>query len=240
MASIKLQGDTSGELTISAPAVAGTNTITLPASTGTIVTDTGAQTIEFSAGSVGTPSVTTTGDTNTGMFFPAADTIAFAKGGAEAMRIDSSGAVTMPAQPAFSVYNSTAQNNIGTDWTTINMDTEIFDQNADFNTGTYTFTAPVTGKYLLTTQVCTKDIDNATAWFMVAIQTSNRGYNASRTTGHWSADSNGFNKGIPMTAVADMDANDTAYVRFYRYIGAATTDIIASSEYSFFQGYLLG
>jgi len=38
MASIKLQGDTSGELTISAPAVAGTNTITLPASTGTLAT----------------------------------------------------------------------------------------------------------------------------------------------------------------------------------------------------------
>tara|TARA_R110002126_G_scaffold288533_1_gene442346 strand:- start:227 stop:799 length:573 start_codon:yes stop_codon:yes gene_type:complete len=40
MASIKLQGDTSGELTISVPAVAGTNTITLPASTGTVLTDT--------------------------------------------------------------------------------------------------------------------------------------------------------------------------------------------------------
>jgi len=32
-------------------------------------------------------------DTNTGMFFPAADTIAFAEGGAEVMRIDSSGNV---------------------------------------------------------------------------------------------------------------------------------------------------
>jgi hypothetical protein len=36
MASIKLTGDTSGEITISAPAVAGTNTLTLPASTGTM------------------------------------------------------------------------------------------------------------------------------------------------------------------------------------------------------------
>ena len=38
MASIKLTGDTSGEITISAPAVAGTNTLTLPASTSTIAT----------------------------------------------------------------------------------------------------------------------------------------------------------------------------------------------------------
>jgi len=39
MASIKLTGDTSGEITISAPAVAGTNTLTLPAATGNILTD---------------------------------------------------------------------------------------------------------------------------------------------------------------------------------------------------------
>ena len=38
MASIKLSGDTSGEITISAPAVAGTNTLSLPASTGEILT----------------------------------------------------------------------------------------------------------------------------------------------------------------------------------------------------------
>ena len=39
MASIKLTGDTSGEITISAPAVAGTNTLTLPAETGNILTN---------------------------------------------------------------------------------------------------------------------------------------------------------------------------------------------------------
>lgn len=43
-------------------------------------------------GSASTPAVQGT-DTNTGVFFPAADTIAFGEGGAEAMRIDSSGNV---------------------------------------------------------------------------------------------------------------------------------------------------
>jgi hypothetical protein len=42
-------------------------------------------------GAVGTPSITFTGDLNTGIWSPAADTIAFSEGGAEAMRIDSSG-----------------------------------------------------------------------------------------------------------------------------------------------------
>ena len=45
----------------------------------------------FSAGTAALPAITTTGDTNTGIFFPAADTIAFTEGGAESMRIDSSG-----------------------------------------------------------------------------------------------------------------------------------------------------
>jgi len=47
----------------------------------------------FSAGTAALPAITTTGDTNTGIYFPAADTIAFTEGGAEAMRIDSSGNV---------------------------------------------------------------------------------------------------------------------------------------------------
>jgi len=49
--------------------------------------------IVAAAGTASLPALTTTGDTNTGIFFPAADTIAFAEGGAEAMRIDSSGRV---------------------------------------------------------------------------------------------------------------------------------------------------
>jgi len=91
MASIVVTGDSSGAITIAAPAVAGTNTLTLPASTGTLVVTGGAQTIEFADGSAAAPSITNSGDTNTGMFFPAADTIAFTEGGTEAMRLDSSG-----------------------------------------------------------------------------------------------------------------------------------------------------
>jgi hypothetical protein len=109
MASIVVSGDTSGAITIAAPAVAGTNTLTLPASTGTLVVTGGAQTVQFAAGTVSLPSITTTGDTNTGIFFPAADTIAFTEGGTESMRIDSSGNVgigtSSPGQK-LEVYNA--------------------------------------------------------------------------------------------------------------------------------------
>jgi hypothetical protein len=55
----------------------------------TTLSATGVTTVQ--AGTVSAPAITTSGDTNTGIFFPAADTIAFTEGGAEAMRIDSSG-----------------------------------------------------------------------------------------------------------------------------------------------------
>jgi hypothetical protein len=62
----------------------GTSGITTPA-----LENDGVTTV--APGSAAAPAITTDGDTNTGIFFPAADTIAFAEGGAEAMRIDSSG-----------------------------------------------------------------------------------------------------------------------------------------------------
>lgn len=39
MATIKIKGDTSGEISLTVPGVAGTNTLTLPAGTGNILTD---------------------------------------------------------------------------------------------------------------------------------------------------------------------------------------------------------
>ena len=46
MSSIVLTGDTSGAITVSAPAVAGTNTITMPASSGTLAIDSTGSVIE--------------------------------------------------------------------------------------------------------------------------------------------------------------------------------------------------
>jgi hypothetical protein len=91
MANLVISGDTSGSVTLAAPAVSGTTVLTLPTTTGTLVVTGGAQTIEFADGTVSAPSITNSGDTNTGIFFPAADTIAFTEGGVESMRITSAG-----------------------------------------------------------------------------------------------------------------------------------------------------
>jgi hypothetical protein len=88
----------SGTLVSSLATITGgtINNTTVGASTAssgafTTLSATGVTTVQ--AGTVSLPAITTTGDTNTGIFFPAADTIAFTEGGAEAMRIDSSGNV---------------------------------------------------------------------------------------------------------------------------------------------------
>jgi len=66
---------------------------TFNSTTGTIPTLVATTLITTGTGTAAAPAIVPTGDTNTGIFFPAADTIAFAEGGAEAMRIDSSGKV---------------------------------------------------------------------------------------------------------------------------------------------------
>ena len=78
-----------GSLDLSSPPAIGSTT----PSTGAFTTGAFSSVASFAAGSVSAPSITRTGDTNTGIFFPSADTIAFTEGGAEAMRINSSGDV---------------------------------------------------------------------------------------------------------------------------------------------------
>ena len=85
---LSLTGSLNGGGTINNVAIGGT---TAAAGTFTTLSATGVTTVQ--AGTVSLPAITTTGDTNTGIFFPAADTIAFTEGGAEAMRINSSGNV---------------------------------------------------------------------------------------------------------------------------------------------------
>jgi hypothetical protein len=69
------------------------------ATSGTIPTLVATTLLTTGTGTAAAPAIVPTGDTNTGIFFPAADTIAFSEGGAEAMRINSSGQVGIGMSP---------------------------------------------------------------------------------------------------------------------------------------------
>ncbi len=71
------------------------------------------------------------------------------------IKIDAFGHVTKPLQPAFQARPTSTLTNVASE-TVIAMSNEIFDQNGDYNTSTYTFTAPETGKYQLSVAVRTR------------------------------------------------------------------------------------
>ena len=85
---------------------------------GSGLTGVAATTLTIGAGTTAAPSISPTGDSNTGIFFPSADTIAFGEGGAEALRVDSSGRLlvgtstvpTIVGVPANTLVVSSASN----------------------------------------------------------------------------------------------------------------------------------
>ena len=149
------------------------------------------------------------------------------------MVIDSSGRVTMPSQPAFSVTTTSTQGNIAINSdVTVVLGTETFDVGANFASNT--FTAPVTGKYQLNVHVRLDSIDTAAAYYYLKIKTSNRIYYSIIDPGGLSSDPLYWS--LTNSALADMDASDTAYVSVYQAGGTSQTDIQADTNFS---GYLV-
>ena len=150
------------------------------------------------------------------------------------MTIDSTGAVTIPNQPAFSVKPSSNQVNIGNN-DTIAFGTEIFDQNADFASNT--FTAPVTGRYQFNFMIRFDDIPENLGYAMVDIVTSNREYFTWLLPGT-SDEAIGLYS-FAGSFLVDMDANDTAALTYQEGDGGTTGQADVSANNSYFSGYLV-
>ena len=147
--------------------------------------------------------------------------------------IDANGHVTKPLQPAFQAQPSSDQTNMG-DNTVIALGTERFDQNGDFASNT--FTAPVTGKYLLSFHGRIDDIDSAASWSRIEIITSNKDYKSSIIDPR-AFDTDAVYWNFAQTVLADMDANDTAFIQFGKSGGAAQADVNQGD--TFFSGFLV-
>jgi len=164
------------------------------------------------------------------------NSMSFTTNTAVGLKIDSIGAVTKPLQPAFHVTNA-AQNNLGTDASaTITFSTEVFDVNADFNVSNYTFTAPVTGKYMLTFHMTLNAMDSASPFTYAHLDTSNREYYSWYDNNTELSGDAGYVT-FHISVLADMDANDTALGKVFIGGGTAQTDL-ATATNTWFTGFL--
>ena len=153
------------------------------------------------------------------------DSIGMWTAATNAMKIDSTGAMTKPLQPAFAVSPASTQSDLAINTVVdIAFGTEYIDRNADFASNT--FTAPVTGLYQLSVHIYTTNLDVTANYVQFNLLTSNRGY--THVIGpNFSSDLEYYP--IAITALADMDAGDTAKVQFYQSGGAAQQDIITAN-----------
>lgn len=152
------------------------------------------------------------------------------------MRVQTTGEINYPLQSAFLAHlnaddaNATGNGATYTLGTTGTALTEDFDQNSDFNTNG-TFTAPVTGRYMIGSQIMFKSLTSAMTFNVINNRTSNAVY----PYGYISAGAvrTGVVEANDMSAAAcvfaDMDAADTFIVEVQLSGGAGNTATIGGS-----------
>ncbi|OGT44274.1 MAG: hypothetical protein A3F13_02590 [Gammaproteobacteria bacterium RIFCSPHIGHO2_12_FULL_40_19] len=158
------------------------------------------------------------------------------------MSASTAGEINYPLQPAFLVQlASTASNVIGNSATPYQVlfDTEVFDQNSDYASST--FTAPVTGRYQLSTGISMQQLTALMTFGGVTFVATSR----TLTGLEFSA---GPARTVAGTAdlltlvcsvLMDMTAGDTCSVKVILNGGAsAAVDIIGGTGGSFYSGFL--
>lgn len=165
---------------------------------------------KFTDGAVGAPGITFSADTDTGIYRVGDNNMALVTAGASAILVSAAGEVTKPLQPAF-LATASAQSNVTGDGTvyTVLFANEIFDQGGDFSSPT--FTAPITGKYLLTATIALSGMiithTSANALFVA----SNRSVAFAGNSGFVSSTAAGILR-MSGSVIMDMDAADTCTI----------------------------
>lgn len=166
----------------------------------------------------------------------------------------SAGERTMPKQVAFTAYLPTDDGSETGDGTLFQIGsttalTEVFDQNADFNTNG-TFTAPVTGMYALSGTATFIDSGSSTlnvATLIIGrLNTSNNNFQLENTEGTLNTNTNVEAYATCISAIADMDAADTFVFEVAvtsaggKNVGLAGNGSTPTRFRTYMSGYLLG
>ena len=145
--------------------------------------------------------------------------------------VASAGERTMPLQPAVLADISSDASNVTGDGTTytVAFDQERFDQNNDFNTGTYTFTAPVTGRYFISASCESKELTSSHTTGLLECITSNRTY-LFEYCNMWVNSFTGLTSPYG-SCLADMDASDTATIEITISGGTKVVDLYGTDTF---------
>lgn len=163
--------------------------------------------------------------------------------GTNLLVVQSSGEWNRALQPAFMARQSSTLDNLTGDGTvyTVIFDTEQYDQGADYNNATGTFTAPVTGRYLLTTSTRGRDFTASFTTAITSLVTSNRTYTGMKLNpGALDTSAAPTDCTTQCAAICDMDAADTCTVT-YQVSGSTKTIALLGSTNTMtvFSGCLL-
>jgi len=148
--------------------------------------------------------------------------------GSTGIAISANGEVTMTSQPLVMAYNSSDDANVtGNNTTaTVDFDTEVKDQNADFASDT--LTAPVTGSYLICYAIRAADVADTATLFEHKLVASNR--NWAPVSFQAMPDGIAGIANIGGSAIVDMDADDTLTITLrVNGQGSDNVDISGSS-----------
>ena len=193
--------------------------------------------------------INTTGEFRIGVddnaAFPSIDAFKISQGSAfgtnDTFIITAAGEITKPLNPAFlAVLDSTLSNvtGDGTSYTVV-WDTEVFDQNGDFD-GTSTFTSPITGRYALNATVMQDGLTSSNDLAYLYFITSNRNYFNNQINPVAIVDPGG-QVSLNSSVLADMDAADTATVVTRAANTAKVVDLLSNGSadpFNWFSGYL--
>lgn len=162
-----------------------------------------------------------------------------ALGTTDVLTATTAGEINMPLQPAFLAVVGSDDTDVTGNGTVYSYvaDTEIFDQNSDYNNSTGVFTAPVTGRYMITATSRLSDAVAATNIIM-GLTGSNRSFTTIQARA-----ASGSDLADEIIGYLDMDAADTVFPTV-RVNGEASDrcDLLGTSgsiEYSTFSGYLV-
>lgn len=159
------------------------------------------------------------------------------------LRATTAGEITYPLQSAFFAIRSADVANFcgdGVDYTMI-PDSEIYDQNSDYNTGTGTFTAPVTGQYLFTYSTTFSNIGSGQNLISMQIVTSNINGVTSRVDPYAYRNNSTGESTFSGSGVFNLDAADTCFLRVNITGGTKTVTLNgnATNGETAFGGFLL-